>query len=107
MTRSATLYYVVIATSPSEEVSQRNAKLLAAHGVSVSYETMTSRGATHPLYRLMSVDGFKTLSEAEPFRKKVVAIGHYVWDYAKTHKGWESAYVLRGASLPGNVAKGQ
>lgn len=91
--RTAELVYLVIATSPSEEVAQYNAAFLADHGVSVSIEK-TKKG----YYTIISVQGYpKQNDAAEAFRKNVVLeIGRQHRDYRKNKKDvWADAYYAK------------
>jgi hypothetical protein len=94
--RTADLVYLVIATSPKEDVADYNAKFLADHGVSVSIEK-TRKG----YFTIISVQGFaKQNDAAEAFRKKVVLeIGRQHRDYLKNKKDvWADAYYAKVTS---------
>jgi hypothetical protein len=105
VTRNLDLYYVIIATTPSEYIAQRNAKLIADNGVDVSIETQMSRSG-RLLYRLISVQGASSTSDAQPLRKRIVEIGHLLPDFAKTRKAWDDATVMKWSSLLGAAARG-
>ena len=83
--RSGEQYYIIIASSPSEDVARRNGEFLADHGISASMETQIIEKKTW--YVLVSVDGFSSYDAAEPFRKKIVQIGHDLPAYKKSKDG--------------------
>jgi hypothetical protein len=89
---SPELYYLMISSTPTASVAQKNAEFLAKHGVDVSIEIVGSANGKTRWYKLISVQGFPTLVEAEPFRKKIVAIGHLTPDFRKYHKVWDDAF---------------
>jgi hypothetical protein len=105
ITRNLELHYIIIATTPSESIARRNAELIAKNGVDVSIETQMSRSG-RLLYRLISVQGASSTSDAQPLRKRIVEIGHLLPDFAKTRKAWDDATVMKWSSLLGAAARG-
>jgi hypothetical protein len=91
--RTSELLYIVISSSPSEEISLRNAKFLADHGIDLSYERRYTSGRL--MYTLVSVNGFPTNASAEPYRAKIVAIGHLLPEYKTKKRAWDDAYAVR------------
>ncbi len=97
--RDPQLLYVYIASTPQADVAQRNADFIAKNGVDVSIETSKSPSGKSTMYTLISVKGFPTHNAAEPYRKRIVLIGHKTPDFQKTHKAWDDAYVQHVKSL--------
>jgi hypothetical protein len=97
--RSPELYYIWIASTPTEKIAQKNAEFLAAHGIDVSIEILELKKTKSFLYVIISVNGFSTNEAAEPYRAKIVQIGHLTDDYRKTKRAWDDA-VPRKVSAP-------
>ncbi len=96
--RDPKLLYVIIASTPQADIAQRNADFIAKNGVDVSIETRSPHGKS-TMYTLISVKGFPTHNAAEPYRKRIVLIGHKTPDFQKSHKAWDDAYVQHVTSL--------
>jgi hypothetical protein len=97
--RDAKLLYIVIASTPQADIAQRNADFIAQNGVDVSIETSKSPSGKSTMYTLISVKGFPTHNASEPYRKRIVMIGHKTPDFQKTHKAWDDAYAQHVKSL--------
>jgi hypothetical protein len=93
--RTYDLYYVIIASTPSRDVAERNAKFIADNGVSVSVE-YDKKGIFH----LVSVDGFASNSAAKPLRDRIVEIGHLTEAYKRTRRAWDDAMIQNHLSAP-------
>jgi hypothetical protein len=93
--RDPKLYYIVIASTPSASIAQKNADFLANHGIDVSIEKRNSPSGHTSLFTLISVKGFPTLTEAESYKKKIVLIGHQHPDFVKYRKVWDDAYAAQ------------
>jgi hypothetical protein len=93
--RAPELYYVRITATPTQSVAKKSADFLASKGVDVSIEIDRK---TH-LYMLISVKGFATMVEGEPFRKEIVRIGHEHPDFKKYRKVWDDAFLTHVGSV--------
>jgi hypothetical protein len=89
------LFYVIIASTPSKDVAEKNAQFIAGKGVAVSIE-VDKKGMLH----LVSVDGFPSISAAQALRTKIVEIGHLTEAYKRTHRAWDDAMVQNHLSTP-------
>ncbi len=105
--RSSDLYYVIITQTPTASVAQKDADFLADHGIDVSIEiTSPGPGGKGYWYRLVSVQGYPTLVTANPFRKKIVLIGHLHDDFKKGKPMWDDAFLARvKATAPQSPAR--
>jgi len=87
-------YYIWILSTPKETLARRNAQFLVDKGVGVSIELYQTRsGGT--LYQLISEQGFASRQAAEPYVKKVRALGHQTPEYQKNPSktnAWDDAY---------------
>ena len=97
--RTADKFYIIIASTQSSTVAEKNGRFLASYGVDVSMETHDI--GKNRWYVLMSVDGFSSHEAAEPLRKKAVDIGHELPEYKKHARNpsgyaWDDAYVVNG-----------
>ncbi|MGN6368803.1 MAG: hypothetical protein ACTHN5_11125, partial [Phycisphaerae bacterium] len=97
--RDPKLLYIIIASTPQDDIAQRNAQFIAKNGVDVSIETLKNPRGRSTMYTLISVKGFPTLSEAEAYRKRIVQIGHKTLDFQKYRKAWDDAYATHVKSL--------
>jgi hypothetical protein len=99
VTRSPELYYIMISSTPTLSVARKSAEFLASKGVDVSIEIVASPNGKTRWYKLISVKGFPTMVDAEPFRKEIVKIGHDYPDFKKYHKVWDDAFPTHVVSL--------
>ncbi len=97
--RDSKLLYIIIASTPQADVAQRNADFIAKNGVDVASETLKSPRGKSTMFTLVSVKGFPTHNAAEPYRKRIVLIGHKTADFQKSHKAWDDAYMQNVTSL--------
>ncbi len=96
VTRAPELYYVVISSTPAASVAQKNAEFLAAHGIDVSIEIVAGPGgggANTRWFKIISVQGFPSVVAGEPYRKRIVLIGHQHPDFHNHKKVWDDAFL--------------
>jgi hypothetical protein len=99
--RSSDLYYIIIYTTPSQTVAQSSADLLAKNGVDVSIERVSMPSdVRNPLwYMLVSVEGYRSNTAAQPALKRIQQIGNL-----QSPNAWKDARASNGLTSPGAPA---
>ncbi len=97
--RTSDLFYVMISSTPTPSVAQKNAEFLAHHGIDVSIEIVAGPGGKGRWFKIISVKGFPTMVAAESFRKQIVQIGHLTPDFKKGKKVWDDAFITHVTSI--------
>jgi hypothetical protein len=78
-------------------VAQSSADFLAQHGVEVSIERVSVRNELWSM--VVSVEGFRSNTLAQPTLKKIQAIGNQM-----SPNAWKDAHASNGLSSPGATA---
>lgn len=96
--RSSDLYYIIVYSTPSQTAAQESANFLAQHGVNVSIERVSvASDARNPIWHmLVSVEGFRTNTLAQPTLKKIQQIGNQM-----SPNAWKDAHASNGLTSPG------
>jgi hypothetical protein len=91
--RTSDRYYIIVASTPDSSIAERNAIWIADHGVDVSIETTIQNGKV--MYRIISAEGFKSVSDAKSLIDTIVQIGRKTPEYKKTHRAWDDAFAMK------------
>lgn len=104
---NGSLYYIEIASGPSEDATRLHGQFLADHGIAVSMEKRLVQKTV--MYQLVTVQGFPTSAAAEPLVKRIREIGHELPEYKKTHRaqdGWDDAFPIKYQSTASSGSSG-